>query len=123
MNFDWFHVSIYARQSSPVKINLVSKRDMVEASQQHAKFTKLRQQLTAMNQELQELKDAEPHASMKTARNDLAITLSPFLLVRPRCNVAIKYSATALYEILHEKEASWRSNCDIENYLASPEVD
>ena len=118
MNFDWFHVSIYARQSSPVKINLVSKRDMVEASQQHAKVTKLRQQLTAMNQELQELKDAEPHASMKTARNDLAIPL----LVRPRCNLAIKYSATALYEILHEKEASWRSNCDIENYLASREV-
>ena len=52
---------------------------MVEASQQHAKVTELRQQLTTMNMELQELKEAEPHASMKTARNALAATLNGFM--------------------------------------------
>ena len=57
---------------------MIVKGDMVDASPQHAKLNELRQQLGAMNQELLELKNANPHASMKIARNFLEATLNGY---------------------------------------------
>ena len=95
---------------------------MVDASPQHAKLNELRQQLGAMNQELLELKNANPHASMKIARNFLEATLNGYQQQRPKCNLAKKCSAFAIYKIFYEKDPPWTGNADVENFLTDPQT-
>ena len=75
-----------------------------------------------MNQELLELKVASPYASMMIAGNFLEALLNGYQQERPKCNLAKKCSAFALYKIFYEKEAPFTSNGDVEDFLTDPKT-